>query len=463
MTESEARLERLLERWSDMTRWPTAKKVALLTGGATVFHVVVPAIALSAYAWWAPGLVDVARLARLLGLWVVACAVIFVVSLIVARRGLEGRWTVYLLIFGYGAFVVAAVAQFGMSSSPWVAIIPLVILAMAIFFDVHAGRASLLYGCMLIVAISALELSGKVPLAPVMRQRTLEAALAPGWYIGSYIIVFSVLAYVFFLVQLAVWARDSQQKRLAAAHELLSQTSTELARANDMISRYVASQVADKIRSGHYEDVSRHDRRKLTLFFSDIKDFTMLAERLEPEDLSARLNEYLSEMSAIANRYGGTIDKFVGDAIMILFGAPVPIVESEQALRAVRMGVEMQERLAALRDRWVQHGMEYEVALRIGINTGQATVGNFGSPERMDYTAIGRQVNLAARLQAHCEPGRILVSHATYMLIRDAIPCVAKGEIQVKGFEHPVRVYEVAAASTGASPGRSPDQLIREV
>lgn len=448
-TTAHSGFERLLEHWADLAHWPSAKKTALLTGGATLFHIVVPTIALSAYAWGAPGLVDVARLARLFGMWVVVCFLIFVVSLVVARRGREGRWTVYLLIFGYGAFVVATVAQFGIASSPWLAVIPLVILAMAIFFDLRAGRASLLYGCVLLLAMSALELYGKVPLAPVILQRTLEASLAPGWYIGSYIVVFSVLLYVFFLVQLAVWARDNQQKRLEAAHQLLSQTSTELARANEMISRYVASQVAEKIRSGQYDEVSRHDRRKLTLFFSDIKDFTMLAERLEPEDLSARLNEYLSEMSTIANRHGGTIDKFVGDAIMILFGAPVPIAENEQALRAVHMGAEMQERLAALRDRWVRDGMEYEVAIRIGINTGQATVGNFGSPERMDYTAIGRQVNLAARLQAHCEPGRILVSHATYVLIRDVIPCAPKGEIQVKGFEHPVRVYEVAGF-TGA-------------
>jgi class 3 adenylate cyclase len=447
----EARIERLLERWSDMARWPTSKKAALLMGGATAFHVVVPTLALAAYAWWAPGLVDVPRLARLFTVWVLVDVAIFAVSLVVAARGYEGRWTVHLVIFGYGAFVVAAVAQFGVANSPWFSAVPLMILAVAIFFDVSAGRAAFFYGCVLLATISFLELSGMVPLAPVIRHRTLEALLVPGWYVGGYVIVFSVLVYVFFLVQLAVWARDSQQKRLEAAHESLSQTSAELARANEMISRYVASQVAEKIRSGRYDEVARHERRKLTLFFSDIKDFTTMAERLEPEDLSALLNEYLSEMTAIAKRHGGTIDKFVGDAIMIIFGAPAATVDRDQALRAVRMGAEMQDRLLLLRDKWQRDGIEHEVAIRIGINTGQATIGNFGSSERMDYTAIGRQVNLAARLQAHCEPGRMLVSHATYVLIRDEIVCVPKGQIQVKGFEHPVRVYEVAPSAAAPS------------
>jgi class 3 adenylate cyclase len=250
-----------------------------------------------------------------------------------------------------------------------------------------------------------------------------------------------------------VSVRDHQQERLQAAHMALAQTSSELARANETISRYVAGHLVQRIRAGQYDDVGQHERRKLTLFFSDIKDFTVLSERLEPEDLSALLNEYLSEMSVIAGRHGGTIDKFVGDAIMILFGAPVATKDRDQAVRAVRMAIEMQERVATLREKWSRHGVEDPVSVRIGINTGQATIGTFGCAERMDYTAIGRQVNLAARLQAHCEPGSILVSHSTYALIRDEIPCVSRGEIQVKGFEHPIRVYETAGVPATDAQG----------
>jgi class 3 adenylate cyclase len=141
---------------------------------------------------------------------------------------------------------------------------------------------------------------------------------------------------------------------------------------------------------------------------------------------------------------------------MILFGAPVAMNDRDQAIRAVRMAMEMQSRLVTLREKWLREGLETAVEIRIGINTGQATIGTFGSPERMDYTAIGRQVNLAARLQAHCEPGRILVSHSTYALIRDDIACVSRGEIRVKGFEHPLRVYEIVSEAVAGSDGPEP-------
>ncbi|MBI1814431.1 MAG: adenylate/guanylate cyclase domain-containing protein [Deltaproteobacteria bacterium] len=440
---SPTRFDRLVDRYADMTTWPTAKKTAFAMATALAFHVVVPTMTLLAFTWWAPGLVDVPRVAGFFAVWVLVIAVILGVSLVVARKGREGRWTFYLLIFAYGTFVIVVLWLFGTATSPWLSILPLVILFVPLYFDRRAGGVAFAFAFAMLTALSVLELSELMPLAPIMRGRTLEALRMPGWYIGVYTFVFSVLGYVSLLVQLSVSVRERQQRHLEATNLALSQTSNELARANEMISRYVASQLADKIRSGHYEDVERHERRKLTLFFSDIKDFTVIAERLEPEDLSALLNEYLSEMSAIANRHGGTIDKFVGDAIMILFGAPVATTDGDQAARAVRMAAEMQERLVALRQKWHRDGVEHDVEVRMGINTGQATIGNFGSTDRMDYTAIGRQVNLAARLQAHCVPSRILLSHSTYMLVSDEIACAPKGEIQVKGFEHPVSVYEV--------------------
>lgn len=440
---SSTRFERLVDRYADMTTWPTAKKMAFAMAAALVFHMVVPTLGILAYTWWAPGLVDVPRVAGVFAVWVLVIAVIFGVSWVVARQGREGRWTFYLLLFGYGTFVVVVLWLFGTATTPWLAMSPLMVLLVPLYFDARAGGATLAFFCVMLGTVSVLELFGYLPLAPVMLGRTLEAMRTPGWYIGTFTFVFSVLGYVFLLVQLSVSVRDRQQRQLEAANLALSQTSNELARANEMISRYVASQLADKIRSGHYEEVERHERRKLTLFFSDIKDFTAIAERLEPEDLSALLNEYLSEMSAIAQRYGGTIDKFVGDAIMILFGAPTTTTDKDQAVRAARMAVDMQHRLVALRQKWRRDGVERDIEIRIGINTGQATIGNFGSNDRMDYTAIGRQVNLAARLQAHCEPGRILLSHSTYVLVEDEIVCVPKGQIQVKGFEHPVLAYEV--------------------
>jgi len=130
---------------------------------------------------------------------------------------------------------------------------------------------------------------------------------------------------------------------------------------------------------------------------------------------------------------------------MIFFGAPTATHDRDRALRAVRMAIEMQARLAELRTKWEHEGIEEPFQIRIGINTGVASVGNFGSKGRVDYTATGRQVNLAARLQVNCDPDKILLSHSTWSLAQDDIACIAKGEIQVKGFHQPVKVYEVTA------------------
>lgn len=241
-----------------------------------------------------------------------------------------------------------------------------------------------------------------------------------------------VLAIVYFIV--ARW-KQRESELLAAGDEL--------AQANDIISRYVAFQLAQQVRLGNYEALAHHDRRKLTLFFSDIQGFSNTADSIEPEDLSLLLNDYLSEMTAIAHRFDATIDKFVGDAIMIFFGAPQSTNDRDQALRAVRMGIEMQQSMHRLRDQWSQAGISHPFHIRIGINTGQASVGAFGSQQRLEYTAIGRQVNLAARIQAHCTPDQVLLSQSTWALVHDQIACTARGEMVFQGSHEAIRIFEV--------------------
>lgn len=235
---------------------------------------------------------------------------------------------------------------------------------------------------------------------------------------------------------------DHYRRWIAVQEAALRDQADALDRANRLISRYVPAQVASRILAGD-DTVERLDRRKITVFFSDVVDFSELADRVEAEEFARLLNEYLSEMTAIADAHGGTVDKFIGDAIVVLFGAPARGSDREQALAAVRMALAMQERMAALRVRWLREGIEDPFQIRIGVNTGVASVGNFGSQGRMDYTAIGRQVNLAARLQSACEPGKVLVSHSTWALVESEIPCEPRGAIQLKGLHHPVRIYEV--------------------
>ena len=246
----------------------------------------------------------------------------------------------------------------------------------------------------------------------------------------------SIVGTILFLGGMHVFAREILN--------LFRQREFEVAQANEVIRRYVPSQLADQILSGEYTSTRSHERRKLTVFFSDIKGFTATADELESEDLSRILNEYLSEMSTIAHEFGGTIDKFVGDAIMIFFGAPTATNDKDHAIRAVRMAMKMQQRMDALANKWYNEGIQSPFAIRVGINTGTATVGDFGSDGRMNYTAIGNQVNLAARLESECKPGKILISHSTWALVREEITCLATGELNVKGIHYPVKVYEVS-------------------
>ena len=146
------------------------------------------------------------------------------------------------------------------------------------------------------------------------------------------------------------------------------------------------------------------ERKKLTIFFSDIVNFTATTERLQPEELTRLLNEYLSEMSAIAARHGGTVDKFIGDAMLVFFGDPETKGVAEDAKAGVAMALEMQQRLAELDEAWRRRGIEQPFRARMGINSGYCNVGNFGSGDRMDYTIIGAEANLAARLQSIADP-----------------------------------------------------------
>jgi class 3 adenylate cyclase len=293
-----------------------------------------------------------------------------------------------------------------------------------------------------VLATNIADQLGVIPYAPLYAQAPFAAGtLARPWLFFIGIPTFAILLVQGALIVEIVDGWRERERRLA-------ETSEQLGHANDLISRYVAAQVAKHIIDGDYEAIHRHSRRRLTVFFSDVVGFTQLADTMEPEDLSRILNEYLSEMTAIAEHYGATIDKFIGDAVMAFFGAPGTTDDRLDALNGVRMAIAMLRRLADLRAKWAQEGFDEAWNIRIGINTGQASVGNFGSQRRLDYTAIGRQVNLAARLQTAAEPGTILISHATWLLAQNDIACVPKGEIQVKGFAQPIRVY--AADATGA-------------
>jgi len=229
---------------------------------------------------------------------------------------------------------------------------------------------------------------------------------------------------------------DQREAELAEKSSALEQLSNQLA-------KYLSPQVYDSIFSGKQEVKVASNRKKLTVFFSDIADFTETADRLESEELTQLLNHYLTEMSRIALDHGATIDKYVGDAIMVFFGDPETRGVSEDAQACVNMAIAMRKRMHDLQDTWRRSGIEKPLQVRMGIHTGYCTVGNFGSEDRMDYTIVGGAVNIASRLEALASSGEILVSYETFAHINDQISCEERGAIEVKGIAYPVATYQV--------------------
>jgi class 3 adenylate cyclase/PAS domain-containing protein len=249
----------------------------------------------------------------------------------------------------------------------------------------------------------------------------------------------------------------------AALHEAIARAEAATKEAADKaqmleslsrkLSKYLSPQIYRSIFSGEQSTEVVSQRKKLTIFFSDIAGFTETTDLLESEELTNLLNQYLREMSAIALEHGATIDKFIGDAIMLFFGDPETRGEREDAIACVRMAIAMQQRMRDLQAEWRERGQEHVFQLRIGINTGFCTVGNFGSADRIDYTIIGNEVNLAARLQQHADLGGILLAHETYALVKDDVATEETGTITVKGFAKPVRTHRVVGI-LDASEGR---------
>ncbi|MDO3384339.1 adenylate/guanylate cyclase domain-containing protein [Gilvimarinus sp. SDUM040013] len=209
------------------------------------------------------------------------------------------------------------------------------------------------------------------------------------------------------------------------------------------LSRYLAPAVWQAINQGRDETLQA-ERKRITIFFSDIKDFSQLSEEMEAETLTELLNQYLTEMTKIVAHFGGTIDKFMGDGIMVLFGDSNSKGVKDDCLNCLHMAIAMKKRMKSLQQEWWNQGIKRPLQIRMGINTGYCTVGTFGTSSHLDYTVLGTHVNLASRLESAAAPEEILISHETWSLVKDSVLCRDKGEISVKGFSSPVKVYEVA-------------------
>ena len=236
---------------------------------------------------------------------------------------------------------------------------------------------------------------------------------------------------------------DRNEAELNKLAKDLDEKNRMLEGLSSKLAKYLSPQVYKSIFSGEQDVVLKTERKKLTVFFSDIKNFTLTTEDLQPEDLTGLLNQYFSDMSKIALEHGATIDKFIGDAMLMFFGDPETKGVEEDARACVRMAIAMQRRMVDLQDEWRARGYERPLEMRIGINTGYCNVGNFGSDDRMDYTIIGGEVNLAARLEANADPNGVLMSYETYALVQDIVEAEERESIVAKGIRREVRAFAV--------------------
>lgn len=242
-----------------------------------------------------------------------------------------------------------------------------------------------------------------------------------------------------FNISLPVASRDE----LGVLTESFNRMARSL-REKEMIkrafTRYVAREVVEEILKNPESMALTGERRQVTVLFCDVRGFTPMSERMSPEDVVLLLNDFYNLMIETTFKHDGTLDKFLGDAVMAVFGAP--IAHPDHSARAIRTALAMQEGIAGLNERRAQQGKE-PIAVGIGVSAGEAVAGTVGTEDRMEYTVIGDSVNLAARLESNAKPHQILISHRTYERVRDLVEARPLGRIRVKGKEEEVEVYEV--------------------
>jgi class 3 adenylate cyclase len=346
-----------------------------------------------------------------------------------AARGNPTSIPVYLNVFGYGGFAIYHAYLYGPMDSVYSSFFFVMAAGNFILFGWRAGAMMIGYWMIVTLLLGIAQIQNWLPFAPAAVDRLIDVRNEPGWFAQGLLWLLAAISFFLVVTGLTIAARQQAERALQHSREL--------------IRRYVPPAVANRIIAGDEAEIDTPKRRRLTVFFSDVVGFTDIADRVEPEVITQVINEYLSAMSKIVDAHGGTLNEFSGDGIMALFGAPESMEPRKQVRRAVDMALAMQREMARLNENWRELGLGEELQVRMGINTGMLSVGSFGSQGRMTYTAIGLQTNVTARIQMQSLPGEILLSDASWQLIRDDVQCAPKGEIEVKGVHFPIKVYEV--------------------
>ena len=232
--------------------------------------------------------------------------------------------------------------------------------------------------------------------------------------IGDFVFALGWCTVVFIGCNLGTNQVHKLKSQLEVAHEKLAELNQFI--TEGVLKRYLPPALIQQIVAGEVSMDKPAEMKTLTILFSDLKGFTETSEKLGPQEIGNILNDYFSAMNEVIFEHGGTIDKFIGDAIMVFFGAPKSLDPKTQAEQAAACGLAMQHKMRELSRLWADKGAQH-LDMRIGVHQGQAVVGNFGSKERMDYTCIGPSVNLASRIESVCEPGEVFISQPVAILL----------------------------------------------
>jgi adenylate cyclase len=241
-----------------------------------------------------------------------------------------------------------------------------------------------------------------------------------------------------FDVQIKIKTRD-ELGELTDAFNSTAKSLKEKELLKGAFSTYVSSSLMEEILKDPSK-MSLHGKKiKATMLFTDIRGFTSMSEELDPVEVVSIINEYLTLQTDKVLKWQGVLDKFVGDCVMAVYGVPFP--KEDDSYRAVRTAIDIREGLIKLNAIRERRGQKI-VGIGMGLNTGEVVSGNMGSPQKMDYTVIGDNVNLASRLEANAPAGRIYVSESTYLETKDKIEYTQLESIMVKGKKEPIKIYE---------------------
>ena len=305
-----------------------------------------------------------------------------------------------------------------LNSAPHFVIFTIIVLTRVFYPYRVAAAGTLSVVLTLVLVVSALMMNPE--LARVIPEAQSNLVSTRGEILSTGLLLLALIVALFVGVNYIVNQRNILQRYLT----------------EQVLNRYLPPKLVEQAEVGSLSFDHEPERKVLTVMFADLVGFTALSEKLGADGVGKVINRYLGELSDIAHYHGGTIDKFVGDCIMVFFGAPDPMTPQAQAYRCIEMARHIHERIAEI-------DWEIPLKVRVGIATGEVVVGHFGSSVRSDYTVIGPTVNLAARLETQCKAGCILVSEGTATLIGDTLPLEKTGPMSLKGVGEKVYAYEL--------------------